>query len=587
MKSFFKTVLAVICGILILQIVGFFCLMGLIGGAAASGSKTVLPRNGVLDITLADYAITEQSQENVPDFMSMSMTGSVGLWDAVQAIEAAAADPAIKCIFLRPDTPSAGMADLEELRAALAGFRRSGKPVVAYTENPDNGGYYLATVADKIYMTSYHGGTYSLMGLTSQQFFLKDILAKVGVNVQLIRHGKYKSAGEMFIRNGSSPENREQYQVMINSSWKAYADAIAEAREMPVETFNGLIDGLKLVFPEDFLENGLVDELMDRETLIGKLCTLAQVQSKDDLHLVGLPDYIAAKVLNLPGRTNVAVLFADGEITDGKGPNLAADSFVQVVDRIRKDASIKAVVLRVNSPGGSVTAAEKIRSALDLLGKEKPLVASYGDYAASGGYWISSGCQKIFTDKTSLTGSIGVFSMIPEFSQVSRKLGVGIESVTSNKHGDMLSLMRPFSPEETAYMQATVEDIYDRFVGLVAASRGMDTPAVDEIAQGRVWAGSDALGIGLADEAGTLKDAVLYAASLAGLFSAEDYKVVTYPGVPTTLESLIALLGQGHEEPTVLAGTPFEAVAKTLMKSLQGDRPVTMYARMPYCLDIR
>ena len=590
MKDFFKTVLAVIVGFVILQIIGFILLIGLVGSLAAGSSKVILPRTGVLDISLADYSLAEQTLDMpVPDVMSLSfdMTPTVGLWDAVQAIETAAADPSIRYIFLRPDGGDAGMAALEELRAALLNFRKSGKAVVAYLEAPGNGSYYLATAADKIYMGSYHGATYQLFGLTSQQIFLKDILDKLGVNVQLIRHGKYKSAGEMFVRSSSSADNREQYQAMIDASWKAFSSTIAQARDLTEESFNSLIDNLKLVFPEDFLEYGLVDELMDRETLVNKLCTLAQVPNRDNLHLVSLPDYVEAKITTqLPGRANVAVLFADGEIVDGKGENLAADSFVQVVDAIRKDASIKAVVLRVNSPGGSVSASEKIRSALDVLGKEKPLVASYGDYAASGGYWISSGCQRIYADATSLTGSIGVFSMIPEFSKVAKKLGVSVETVSSNKHGDILSLMKPFDAEETAYMQASVEDIYERFVNLVAKSRGMEPEQVDAIAQGRVWAGSDALGIGLVDELGTLRDAVNYAASLAGLMYAEDYKVVSYPAVPTTMEQLMLLLDQ-REEPTVLADTPFEPMARSLQGLLKDNEPTGVLARMPYYLDIK
>ena len=588
MKSFFKTVLAVICGILILHIIGLIFLFSLVG--AAGSGKTVLPRNGVLDISLADYALSEQTQDSpIPDMASLNfeMSRTVGLWDAVQAIEAAAADPAIQYIFLRPDGGTAGMAGLEELRTALLEFRKSGKAVVAFLEAPGNGGYYLATAADKIYLSSYHGATYQMFGLSSQQFFLKDILEKLGVNVQLIRHGKYKSAGEMFIRSSSSAENREQYQAMIDASWKTFSSAIAQARGISEEEFNDIIDNLKLVLPEDFLKYGLVDELMDRETLVSKLCTLAQVDKRDNLHLVALPDYVQAKVNKLPGRANVAVLFAEGDIVEGKGQNLSADSYVQVIDALRKDNSVKAVVLRVNSPGGSVMASEKIRSELDLLGREKPLVASYGDYAASGGYWISCGCSRIFADATTLTGSIGVFSMIPEFSKVSKKIGVGVETVSSNKHGDILSLMEPFDAEETAYMQASVEDIYDRFVSLVATSRGMEPSRVDEIAQGRVWVGTDALEIGLVDEIGTLKDAIAYAASQAGLLYEEDYRVLSYPAVPTPMEEVMFMLGSFQEEPTVLADTPFEPMARSLKGLLKDNQPSAVYARMPYYLEIK
>lgn len=588
MKSFFKTVLAVICGILILHIIGLIFLFSLVG--AAGSTKTVLPRNGVLDISLADYTLAEQTQDSpIPDVASLNfeMNRIVGLWDAVQAIQAAAADPAIQYILLRPDGGTAGMAALEELRSALVNFRKSGKAVVAFLEAPGNGGYYLATAADKIYLSSYHGATYQMFGLTSQQFFLKDILEKLGVNVQLIRHGKYKSAGEMFIRSGSSAENREQYQAMVDASWKTFSSAVAQERGISEEQFNDIIDNLRLVLPEDFLKYGLVDELMDRETLVNKLCTLAQVNGRENLHLVALPDYVQARLNALPGRANVAVLFAEGDIVEGKGPNLSADSFVQVIDALRKDNSVKAVVLRVNSPGGSVMASEKIRRELDLLGSEKPLVASYGDYAASGGYWISCGCSRIFADATTLTGSIGVFSMIPDFSKVAGKIGVGVESISSNKHGDLLSLMRPFDAQETAYMQASVEDIYERFVNLVASSRGMEPARVDEIAQGRVWTGSDALEIGLVDELGTLKDAIVYAASQAGLLYEEDYKVISCPAVPTPLEQAMLLLGPMQEEPTILADTPFEPMARSLDGLLKDNQPTGVYARLPYYLEIK
>ena len=247
--------------------------------------------------------------------------------------------------------------------------------------------------------------------------FLKDLLDKVGVNVQLIRHGKYKSAGEMFVRNAPSDENREQYQVMVNSLWKSIATAVAGSRDITEEQFNDLVDNLKLSFPEDFLQYGLVDELLDHEGLVNKACSLAQVEKVEDLHLVPLSDYVSAKVLNLPGRENVAILFANGEIVDGTdNANVSSDLFVAEIDKIRKDKTVKAVVLRVNSPGGSVVASEKIRTALKLLMDEKPLVASYGNYAASGGYWISAGAQKIYSDATCLTGSIGVFIPMPPAS---------------------------------------------------------------------------------------------------------------------------------------------------------------------------
>jgi protease-4 len=592
MKDFVKMMLAVICAFIVMQVVGFILLFIMIGTVSLGSSKNVLPREGVLDIDMSQFTLGEQTLDDSfspsVSLLGLSAGGpTVGLWDAVQAIEAAAADPGIKYILLRADAASGGVSSLEELRAALAEFRKSGKAVVAYTENPGNGSYYLASVADKIYMTSYHGGSPQMVGLSSQMIFLKDLLDKVGVNYQLIRHGKYKSAGEMYIKNAPSPENREQYQVMVNSLWKTVAAATAESRGITVEKYNDLIDNLKLNFPEDFLENGLVDELLDHEGLVTKLCDLAQVEKAEDLHLVSLADYADVKVNRLRGKDNVAILFADGEIVDGRGyQDIASDRFVAEIDKIRKDKTVKSVVLRVNSPGGSVVASEKIRTALKLLMDEKPLVASYGNYAASGGYWISAGTQKIYSDATCLTGSIGVFSMIPEFSKTAGKVGVNLVTVGSNKHSDMYSLMRPFDAEETASLQVYVDDVYGRFVGLVAEGRSLETQQVDDMAQGRVWVGTDALGLGLVDEIGGLREAVNYAASLAGFVSKGDYHVVTYPAQLSQTEQLLDMLSGSKEAPSILNGTPFEALGKTL-GDLRDNKPTQVYARLPYDIQIR
>lgn len=581
MKDFVKTIVAVICAFVIMGILrGIFFLI-MLGSMALSGSSTpAVPKTGgVLDLNLSSFTLGEQSQsDSAPSLSSMSFETipTVGIRDAVTALQEAAVDPAIKFVFLRPDGALDGMSQLEELRKALSAFRESGKPVLAYTETPGNGSYYLASVADKVLMGNAHGGTYTLLGLSSQSFFLKDLLDKLGVNVQLIRHGKFKSAGEMFIRNSSSSENREQNQVMISSMWKAIASAVAASRDMSEEQFNDIIDKLVLVTPEDFVSNGLVDELVDYAGLQNKMKTLAQVEDYKKVHLVSLPSYIDAKVSAKPSKNKVAVLYADGEIVDGSGKfQVAGDRFMKLVEKLRKDKNVKAVVLRVNSPGGSVSASVKIRTALDSLMKEKPLVASFGDYAASGGYWISSGCQKIYADATTVTGSIGVFSLIPDFSKVTKKVGVNVESVGSNKHSDMMSLMRPFDAAELAYMQASVEDIYELFVNLVATSRGLSVERVDQIAQGRVWAAADALEVGLVDEIGTLQDAISYAAALADLPSSDDYSVASYPAVPSFFEQLMSQLGGSGMG---------EDVRLRVLKSYEPGR---FYARLPYDFEIR
>ena len=461
MKDFVKMVLAVICGILILSIVSFFLTFAMIGAMAAAGSgKPVLPKSGVLSLDLSKVVIAEQSQDggslgsvNPASLLAGGEAPAdiIGIWDAVQAVNAAAEDPAVKYIFLRTDGNASGVTALGELRVALERFRTaSGKPVVSYMESPGSASLYLASVSDKIYMNSSLGLTPQFTGVGSQMYFLGDLLKRVGVNVQLIRHGKYKSAGEMYTRSSASPENREQYQRMIDSMWEVLGATIAESRGITVDNLDAAIEGLKLRLPQDFVDCRLVDELLDRKGLEDKLATLAVVDKYKDIKWIAFKDYVDAKVLPGKAKQKIAVIYADGEIIDGKGKtDIAGDRFASVIAKVAADSTVKAVVLRVNSPGGSVTASEKIKNELDRLQEVKPLVASYGDYAASGGYWISNRCDKIFSDATTLTGSIGVFGLVPDFSGTAKDIAhVGVESVTSHKHGDMFGLMRPLDAEE-------------------------------------------------------------------------------------------------------------------------------------------
>lgn len=593
MKDFLKMTLAAICGFLVVNIVLFLLGMGIVGAVVASGSATpVIAQKGVLTIDMSALVISEQAQESNPIAALSSMkTGgtveSVGLWDAIQALKTAADDPAVQYIYLKTDGSMLGMAHLEELRAALAEFRaKSGKAVVSYIEAPTTGSYYLASVADKVYMTSHIGATTMLTGVSSQMIFLGDILKKLGVNVQLIRHGKYKSAGEMFTKNTASAENREQNQRMVDALWKGIAEEIAQSRGLSVDALNSAIDNLKLVAPGDFVECGLVDELMTREQLRSKLADLALASNIKDVSFIPFADYAAArKAVSLAGQ-EIAVVYADGEIVDGKAKQqVAGDYFASVIAKLREDDNVKAVVLRVNSPGGSVLASEKIKAELDSLQSVKPLVASFGDYAASGGYWISNACDKIYTDNATLTGSIGVFSMVPELSKVADKLGVSVESVSSSRHGDMYGLMRPFDNAEYAYILSTIEDVYERFTAIVASGREMSVAEVDALGQGRVWAGSDALANGLADERGGLVDAVRYAASLAqALESGEDasevelgqWSVQGYPTPPTQMEQILELVGNTTADPT-------EVLAAKLRAS---TKPAIM-ARLPWMVELK
>ena len=533
MKQFFKMLLAVVCGIILANILVIFIFAGIVGAAAGSTtgkSTTVLPRSGVLAIDLSEIIITEQDQPEDPLAMLQGqMQIPVGLWKAVRAINIAAADPGVKYIYLKADGSTTGISTLGELRKALESFRLSGKPVIAWTENPGAGVFYISSVADKIYMSEYQGANGGLVGIASQSFYLKDLLDKAGVNMQLIRHGKYKSAGEMFVRNSPSEENKEQNDRMVASLWETVGGTIAEGRNIPLEKLDRMVENIELCLPEDYLAAGLVDGVFSRDSLKRRLASLAVVDDFRDLQFIPFADYANAKVVpNFRSRNKIAVLYADGEIVDGNElQNVAGDRFANEIDKIRADKGIKAVVLRVNSPGGSVLASEKIKHELDLLAQEVPVIASYGGMAASGGYWISNNCNKIFSDATTLTGSIGVFGMIPEASKALKdKLHVGTYSAKSHKHADMMQLTRPFDQAEYNFVLRSIETIYDKFTSLVAEGRGLEKSRVDEIGQGRVWTGADALEIGLVDEIGTLEDAINYAASAIG---AQDVCVMEYP----------------------------------------------------------
>ena len=609
--EFFKWVLAVICGLFVwglVKAIFFIMMIGSLASSAASssGSSALIPKEGVLLMDMSKLIITEQTTEGMPTLSLNSLSGlgsgtmiaPVGVYDAVRAIHTAAADPGVKLILLKTDNIASELSNVSEVREALADFRKSGKAVVAYGEAYTSGSYYLASIADKIYTTSHHGGNNFMLGLGGRMIFLKDLLDKLGVNYQLIRHGKYKSAGEMYIRNTPSPENMEQNQVMIDSMWESIANETAQARGISVDSLNYFIDNLSINFPEDMTKHNLADEILTVEGYKEKMAVLAGKDKYKDVKFIPFKDYVTAKVKpNTASKKKIAVIYADGNIVEQEDPNnISGDRFANIIAKVRADSTIKAVVLRVNSPGGTVLAASKIKEEIDLTRAVKPVVASYGAYAASGGYWISNSCDHIFSGATTLTGSIGCFSAIPEFSKTVKDIAkVNIVPVNSHKHSDMVSLMRPFNEEETRLMQDYVDDIYTNFVNIVAEGRDMTYEAVDEIAQGRVWTGADALKIGLVDEIGTLEDAITYAASMAGDPDVASWNVVGYPKPLTVMQQIMAQLGGKSTNPeeiveNVLEGTPMEGIAKSLLdwkNTWTKGNGQLMFARLPFEIEIR
>lgn len=607
-NNFFKWVLAVLCGLLIWGIVKaifFIMMVGAMAGSASSSSSSssMIPKEGILLMDMSKLSITEQTSDSPSMSLSVlggggSMTSNVGVYDAIRAIAKAAEDPGVKLILIKTDGGGADITTMGEIRKALIEFRKSGKAVVAYGEAFTSGSYYLASVADKIYTTSHHGGNNFMLGLGGRMIFLKDLLDKLGVNYQLIRHGKYKSAGEMYILNAPSPENMEQNQVMVDSMWETVAKETAEARGISVDSLNYFIDNLSINFPEDLVSHNLADEVLSFEGYKDKMAVLAGKDKFKDVKFIPFKDYTTAKVKpNTAAKKKIAVIYANGNIVEQDDPNnISGDRFANIIAKVRADSTVKAVVLRVNSPGGTVLAASKIKEEIDLTRAVKPVVASYGAYAASGGYWISNSCDHIFTNAATLTGSIGCFSAIPEFGKTVKNIAhVNVVPVNSHKHSDMISLMRPFDEEETRLMQEYVDDIYTNFVNIVADGRDMTYEAVDEIAQGRVWTGADALKIGLVDEIGTLEDAIAYAASMGGDPDVASWNVVGYPKPLTMMQQMMRQFGSKGTDPeeiveNVLEGTPFEGIAKSLLdwqRTWTKGNGQLVFARLPFEFEIK
>ena len=482
------------------------------------------------------------------DIMSMvqGTPNSVTLLTFVQAIDAAAEDKNIGMIYMTPENVSAGTAQLEEIRAALERFKKSGKPIVAYCENLGNGSYYLASVADKIILDP--ASESMITGVGSQMIFLKDLFDALGVDVQLIRHGKYKAAGEMYTRSSASPENRLQNEVLLNSIWNSMSSEIAASRGFTQEQFNEWIENLEVIHASEFKEKGLIDETWYKDEVDKYLCEQNGAKKISEVGFVKINKY-ASKIKKGSRKNKIAVVYADGEIVNsGSDADIVGSKLANTLRKVREDKKVKAVVFRVNSPGGSAQAAEAIRHELQLLRAEKPVISSYGDYAASGGYWISAESDYIFTNNNTITGSIGVFGLIPSVGNAIRKnLKVNIETVGTSSHTDMMSGMRKLTDDEVAYVQKQIEKIYDDFTSLVSNGRGISKDSVDAIGQGRVWSGVDALAIGLADRKGGLQDAIDYAAEKAAL-SKKDYRISRYPVVKEV--SLFQMLsGGGSDDP--------------------------------------
>ncbi len=587
MKNFLKTTFAVIVGTLIALFISSMLFFGIIGSLAALGEsqEPAVPAKAILKVDFTS-PVTELGQEDaMAAFQSLNFSSAkpLGILKAIKAIGCAADDPAIKFIYLNLNSLNVGMANLEEIRNALENARKSGKAIIAYADNFSQGSYYLASVSDKIYMNSE--GSSPMVGIGSTMMFFKDLLDNLGIQVQLIRHGKFKAAAEQFIASGISKENYEQNKEMIESIWYSWIKQIGESRNIEPARINALVDDLKLFSAESMVENGLVDALVTRNEMSEILCNLFDVEKDKDLKFISLGKYAAAKVKpDITQKDKIAVIYADGEITMDASEGLSVKKFYPIIREVSQDSSVKAVVLRVNSPGGDAQAAEILNNEIQLMRHSKPVIVSMGEYAASGGYWISANSEKIYADNTTITGSIGVFSMAMNYGKGLKKhLHVNTANIGSNAHSNMMNGIDPLDAKEVEFMQGMVEDIYTKFTDLVAKGRELTVEYVDEVGQGRVWTGADAYKNKLVDEIGGLTDAIDYAAICANL--TEGYRLVEYPKAKTSMEQFMELLS-GAEATVKAAANPEETIRNIYSKSLeQGEFKV--YARHPFCYGFR
>jgi protease IV len=543
MKDFLKYVLATVVGLLVAGIIGFFLFFLMISVLVSSTEKTISVSNNSLLVLKFEGEIVDRAPDN--PFENLPIPGlqfarKIGLDNITASLQKAAVDERIKAIYLDLTYINGGMASVEEIRNALKTFKEEcDKPIYAYGELFDQKAYYLASVADKLVIHPL--GEIDFRGLGGQMTFYKNALDKLGVEMQIVRYGKFKGAVEPFMMDKMSDENREQTQTYLNSLWNHMLKGISEEREIPVDRLNQFADevltftpGMKLV------EYGLVDTAKYKDEVLDDLRKITGITGTRGIPVVGVADYARVPVKEaIPpfSRNKIAVIYACGEIGIGLG-NMGVDSEIlsREIRKVRQDSTYKAMVLRINSPGGSAFYSEIIWREVKLAAEEKILVASFGDMAASGGYYIGCPADTIVASHTTLTGSIGVFGTIPNAGELlNDKLGITFDAVETNEHSNLIPLTRAMTPYERTLFQRYVDESYRTFLTHVSEGRGMEIPQVDSIGEGRVWSGEHALEMGLVDQFGGLKEAIELAAKMAGL---DEYRTVSLPRMPDPFEEL-------------------------------------------------
>ncbi|MEC4112893.1 signal peptide peptidase SppA [Myroides pelagicus] len=536
---FLRNVLATIVGLFVFSFLAFFMLIS-IGAALGSSSeaKVTVKEKTVLELDLSKVKYDYGGKYNFKDLNFVDEDNS-GLANVLNAIAVAKSDDKIQGISILNNTSTLGVSQRGELRQALKDFKESGKFVLSYANMYSQSEYYLSSVADTIYVNPV--GEFDFRGLATEILYMKDLQEKTGVKMEVIRHGKYKSAVEPFLENKMSEANHEQISVFLNSIWASVVKDIAESRSISVDKLNELAENLGARTPELALKNGLVDKVAYEDEYHAAIKKAIGVAADKDYNTLKILDYVKSvkSVTALKVKDDqIAVIYAQGQIMSGEGNvnYIGEGSINRALKKARKNDKVKAIVLRVDSPGGSALTSDLIWREIELTKKEKPVIVSMGSVAASGGYYISCNADRIFADETTITGSIGVFGMLPNFSEVASKYGVNAQQVRTHKNAIMYSPFKPIEESTKGYITESIEKVYDTFVSRVAAGRNMTVEQVDSIAQGRVWTGTDALQNGLVDEIGGLKEAIDYAVSKVEL---EDYQVVNYPEYELTFDDLL------------------------------------------------
>lgn len=508
----------------------FFLLLiiGVVASAGSSSSGKSTKSNSIIKLDLENVSNDYGGSVYIEDF-DYKETNNDGLINVLQAIDYAKTDDKIKGISIENNATSLGSTQRKAIVEKLAEFKKTGKFVVAYADYYSQGEYYLASVADTVYMNPM--GSIDFKGLASEVLYMKDLQEKTGIHMEVIRHGKYKSAVEPFLQQNMSDENREQLTVLLNSIWESYVGDISKNRKISVENLNNIATNLDARNANLALQNKLIDKIAYLDQYQNGIKKALDIKYDDDINEIEILDYIKDVNLNIKkvsAKDQIAVIFAQGEIQGGEGniTTIGEGSINRALKEARKNDKIKAVVLRVNSPGGSALTSDIIWREIELTKKVKPVIVSMGDVAASGGYYIACNANKIFAEPGTITGSIGVFGMVPNFKKVADKFGVNAEAVKTHENAAGYSVFEEMSPKYKQTLTESIEIIYDTFISRVAAGRKMDKAKVDEIAQGRVWTGTMAKQLGLVDELGSLDDAIAYAAKLV---KTDDYKVSLYP----------------------------------------------------------